>query len=69
MRGSYHAGSPVLVPESRLQRYGEENVPARVNVETGENHFSPDAVERMHQIIRERRVPVRMIETPVYEFA
>ena len=46
-----------------------EKVPARVNVETGENHFSPDTVERLHEIIRERRSPVRMIETPVYEFA
>ena len=46
-----------------------ENVPARVNVETGENHFSPETVERLHKIIRERRSPVRTIQTPVYEFA
>ncbi len=45
-----------------------ENVPARVNVETGENHFSPDTVERLHRIIRERPSPVRTIHTPVYEF-
>lgn len=55
--------------EFRGRLFVIENVPARVNVETGENHFSPDTVERLHQIIRERRVPVRMIETPVYEFA
>ena len=46
-----------------------KNVPARVNVETGENHFSPETVERLHEIIRERPRPVRTIETPVYEFA
>ena len=46
-----------------------ENVPARVNVETGENHFSPDTVERLQKIVREQRSPVRTIQTPVYEFA
>ncbi len=46
-----------------------ENVPARVNVETGENHFSPETVERLRMIVRERRSPVRTIQTPVYEFA
>ena len=46
-----------------------ENVPARVNVETGENHFSPETVERLQKIVRERRSPVRTIRTPVYEFA
>lgn len=46
-----------------------ENVPARVNVETGENHFSPETVERLHEVVRERRSPVRTIQTPVYEFA
>ena len=45
-----------------------ENVPARVNVETGENHFLPDTVERLRKIVRERRSPVRTIRTPVYEF-
>ena len=45
-----------------------ENVPARVNVETGENHFSPNTVERLHRIIRARPSPVRTIDTPVYEF-
>ena len=33
-----------------------ENVPARINVETGENHFSPETVERLQRIIRERPV-------------
>lgn len=46
-----------------------ENVPARVNVETGEQFFSPQTVEHLRQIIAGNRLPRRMIETPVYEFA
>ena len=38
-----------------------ENVPARTNVETGENHFSPETVERLHGIIREPPSPVRTV--------
>ena len=45
-----------------------EHVPARVNLETGERHFSPETVERLHQIVREESLPVRTIETPVYEY-
>ena len=45
-----------------------ENVPARVNVETGERHFSPETVQRLQQAVRERCRPVRTIETPVYEY-
>ncbi len=41
-----------------------ENVPARVNVETGERHFSPETVERLQQVVWERYRPVRTIETP-----
>ena len=46
-----------------------ENVPARVNQETGEQFFSPQTVERLRQIISGGRPPRRMIQTPVYEFA
>ncbi|MDE2845561.1 MAG: hypothetical protein OXO51_02510 [Gemmatimonadota bacterium] len=46
-----------------------ENVPARVNVETGENHFSQETVARLQKITRERRSPVRTIQIPVYVFA
>lgn len=46
-----------------------ENVPARVNLETGEQLFSPETVEKLQTIIAERRKPKRMIQTPVYEFA
>ncbi|MYC97571.1 MAG: hypothetical protein F4X14_21675 [Caldilineaceae bacterium SB0661_bin_32] len=46
-----------------------ENVPARVNVETGERYFAPDTVERLQQAVWERRPPVRTVQTPVYEYA
>ena len=46
-----------------------ENVPDRVNVETGEKYFSPETVERLQQVVWERCRPVRTIETPVYEYA
>ena len=45
-----------------------ENVPARVRVETGENHFSPEAAERLQWIVHEQRRPVHPLQTPVYEF-
>ncbi len=46
-----------------------ENVPARVCVETGEQFFSPETVERLQQMVWEQRKPTRVIEVPVYEFA
>lgn len=46
-----------------------ENVPARVNLETGERYFSPATVERLQQTIWGERPPSRVIETPVFEFA
>ncbi|NJO98315.1 MAG: hypothetical protein HC764_21885 [Pleurocapsa sp. CRU_1_2] len=46
-----------------------ENVPARVNQETGEQFFSPTTVERIQQIISEQKKPTRFVETPVYNFA
>lgn len=46
-----------------------ENVPARVCVETGEQLFSPETVERLHRIITEQKHPKRTIEAPVFEFA
>jgi len=42
-----------------------DNVPARVNVETGENHFSPETIERLQKIVRGQRSPVRTIRTQV----
>jgi YgiT-type zinc finger domain-containing protein len=46
-----------------------ENVPARVCLETGEQFFSPETVERLQQMVWEQRKPTRVIEVPVYEFA
>jgi YgiT-type zinc finger domain-containing protein len=46
-----------------------ENVPARVCVETGEQSFAPETVERLQQMIWEGEKPKKVIETPVYEFA
>ncbi len=45
-----------------------ENVPARVNEETGEQFFSPSTVERLQQLISEEETPNRIVETPVYSF-
>ena len=48
-----------------------ENVPASVDVDGGEQYFSPETVERLHQIILGQRkpvTPVRTIQTPVYSF-
>ncbi len=56
-----------------LVREGElivvENVPARVDPETGEQFFSPQTVERLQTIAWSKRRPARMMQTPVYEFA
>lgn len=46
-----------------------ENIPARVCVETGEQFFSPETVERLQQMIWEEKRPKKVIETQVYEFA
>ena len=45
-----------------------ENVPARVNVETGERYFAPETVERLQQAVWGQCRPVRTIQTPVYEY-
>ena len=46
-----------------------ENVPARVNEETGDQYFWPQTVENLHQIILGQKKPVRTIQTPVFNFA
>ena len=45
-----------------------ENVPARVNVETGERFFAPETVEQLQQIVWSQEQPRRVIETSVFEF-
>lgn len=46
-----------------------ENVPARVDEETGERYFSPSTVERLQEIMWSEQAPDRVVETPVFEFA
>jgi YgiT-type zinc finger domain-containing protein len=46
-----------------------ENVPARVNVETGEQLFSPETVERLQQMVWGKQRPARVMQVPVYDFA
>ena len=46
-----------------------ENVPARVNEETGEQFFSPSTVEHLQQIILTGQEPDRFAEVPVYNYA
>ena len=49
--------------------YIVENVPARVNEETGEQFFSPATVEKLQQTIMGQSKPSKVIETPVYEYS
>ncbi|MCY7333671.1 MAG: YgiT-type zinc finger protein [Pseudanabaena sp. CAN_BIN31] len=46
-----------------------ENVPARVNEETGEQYFSPSTMMFLQQIILDGQEPQRVIQTPVYSYA
>jgi hypothetical protein len=50
------------------QLYIIENVPARVDMETGEQYFSPRTVERLQRIILEQEKPSRFIQAPVFEY-
>lgn len=49
--------------------YIVENVPARVNEESGEQYFSPATVEHLQKTILGKTKPSRVIETPVYQYA
>jgi hypothetical protein len=46
-----------------------ENVPARVDEETGEQFFSSSTVEHLQQIILTGQEPDRFTEVPVYKYA
>jgi YgiT-type zinc finger domain-containing protein len=46
-----------------------ENVPARVDPETGERFFSPETAEQLQAIVWSGRQPDRLEQTPVFEFA
>lgn len=49
--------------------YLVENVPARVNEDTGEQFFSPSTVQHLRQLILSGKEPDRVIETPVYNYS
>jgi YgiT-type zinc finger domain-containing protein len=46
-----------------------ENVPARVDPETGERFYAPETVEQLQAIVWSGRQPDRVAQTPVFEFA
>lgn len=45
-----------------------ENVPARVNLETGEQLFAPETVEHLQRMIWDQKEPTRVMQVPVYEY-
>jgi len=55
--------------EHRGKFYIIENVPARVCQEAGEQYFSPETVEHIQELIKGKKKPLRVIETPVYQYA
>ncbi len=59
----------IYTSEHKGQFYIVENVPARVDEETGEQFFSPSTVERLQETVLGKQKPDRIIETPVYEYA
>jgi len=46
-----------------------ERVPAHVCRETGERYFAPETVEHIQAVIKKGKKPIRVIETPVFEYA
>jgi hypothetical protein len=49
--------------------YIVENVPARVDPETGEEFFAPETVDHLRSTIRgQAQKPKWFTETPVYEY-
>jgi hypothetical protein len=51
------------------QFYLIEHVPARVCRETGEQCFAPETVEHIQVLIKGKRAPTKVIETPWYDYA
>lgn len=46
-----------------------DNVPARVNLDTGEQLFAPATVEHLQRLIWKNKRPARIMQVPVYEYA
>ena len=49
--------------------YIVENVPARINEETGEQYFASETVEHLHKKIRGDALPKKTMETPVFDYS
>jgi hypothetical protein len=45
-----------------------ENVPARVRVQTDEQLFAPETVERLQKLVSGKSRPKCVMEVPVFEF-
>ena len=46
-----------------------EHVPAKVCDQCGERLYSPETVERLQQTVWKQRLPSRVLQTPVFDFA
>lgn len=68
IKGTYSEQYVTYTLELDGKFYIVEHVPARVCLETGEQYFAPETVEKIQKIIWEKRKPVKVLETPVYEF-
>ena len=55
--------------EHKGRFYIIRHVPARICKETGEQFFSPETVEHIHNLINGAGEPASVIETPIYEYA
>jgi HTH-type transcriptional regulator / antitoxin MqsA len=60
IRYSYSQGDRLIVVD---------HVPAEVCPNCGEVSLQPDVVQRLQETVWQQRAPVRVIETPVYEFS
>lgn len=49
--------------------YIVENVPARVNEETGEQYFAPETVEHLRKKIKGDAAPKKTVKTPVFDYS
>ena len=49
--------------------YVIDNVPARIDEETGEQFFAPHTVERLRETSSSGTEPEKVIETPVYGYS
>lgn len=46
-----------------------ENVPARVNEETGEQYFAPETVEHIQATVKGNSKPKKVVQTPVFDYS